>query len=363
MMGDIGNKDSRFHINFGVRVVHTALTIDNGQTATDPTYYGTASWNGVDSNVVPVTTKRSYTDVLPSFNFTLDLSDKQILRVSAARVVSPQDLFSLGLGNSFNFTRQTNARTNVNTGLQDGFAFAGGSSGNTQLDPYRATQGLIGYENYFARGALLSGQVFYKQIDNFVETQNVATTVADDFGGTTSNVTLPVNAGSGYVYGVEVGFQYSFNTDFAPFLNGFGVATNYTLSNSSSMQATSFSQHSAIPGVAKNSVTGTVYYEKSGLSARLSYSWRDKAVNDSSVGATFAFPDQNGVSKIYQVYSAPFGQLDGQVGYDFNAHAGIVFSVQNVTNTAQHTYLQYPNQPFTYDQSGRRFFFGIKFKG
>ena len=86
-------------------------------------------------------------------------------------------------------------------------------------------------------------------------------------------------------------------------------------------------------------------------------------MNDSLVGATFAFPDQNGVSKIYQVYSAPYGQLDGQLGYDFNAHVGITFQVQNITDEAQHTYLQLPNQPFTYDTSGRRFFFGIKFKG
>lgn len=362
LMGDIGNRESRFHINFGVRVVHTDLTIDNGQTATSPTYYGTASWNGVDSNVVPVRTKRSYTDFLPSLNFTLDLSDSQIVRVSAARVVSPQDLFSLGLGNSFNFTRQTNARTNVTTGLKDGFAFAGGSSGNAQLDPYRATQGLIAYENYFAHGALLSAQGFYKQIDNFVEVQNVATTVKDDFGGTTSNVSLPVNAGSGYVVGAELGLQYSFTSSILPFLDGFGVAANYTFSQSSSQSGTSFSKTSAIPGVAKNSVTGTLYYEKSGLSARLSYSWRDKAVNDSAVGATFAFPDQNGVSKVYQIYSAPYGQLDGQVGYDFNRNVGFVFQVQNIANTSQHTYLQWPNQPFTYDNSGRRFFFGLKFK-
>ena len=362
LMGDIGNKDSRFHINFGVRVVHTDLTIDNGQTATQPTYYGTAPWNGVDSNVVPVTTRRGYTDLLPTLNFTLDLSDSQILRASAARVVSPQDLFSLGLGNSFNFTRQTNARTNVNTGLKDGFAFAGGTSGNTQLDPYRATQALLGYENYFAHGAVASGEFFYKQIDNFVETENVATTVNDDFGGTTSNVSQPVNAGSGYVYGLELGFQYSFTAS-SPILNGFGVAANYTYSKSSALSGTSFSTTSSIPGVAKNSVTGTVFYERYGFSGRLSYSWRDKAVNDSAVGATFAFPDQNGVSKVYQVYSAPFGQLDGQVGYDFNSHVGLVFQVQNIGNTAQHTYLQYPNEPFTYDQSGRRFFFGIKFKG
>jgi TonB-dependent receptor len=363
LMGDIGNRESRFHLNFGVRLVRTDLTIDNGQTATQPTHYGTAAWNGVDSNVVPVTTTRSYTDILPSFNFSLNLSDRQILRVSAARVVSPQDLFSLGLGNSFNFTRQTNARTNVKTGLKDGFAFNGGSSGNTQLDPYRATQALAGYENYFAPGALLSVQAFYKQIDNFVEVQNIATNVNDDFGGTTSNVTQPVNAGSGKVYGVELGFQYNFTSSILPFLDGFGVAANYTFSKSTSIAGTSFATKSSIPGVAENSVTGTLYYEHSGFSTRLSYSWRDKAVNDSQVGATFAFPDQNGVSRVYQVYSAPYGQLDGQVGYDINPHVGLVFQVQNITNEAQHTYLQYPSLPFTYDRSGRRFFFGIKFKG
>ena len=65
----------RFHANFGVRVVKTDLTINSGQTAESPTYYGTASWNGVDSNVVPRVTKRNYTDVLPSFNFVLDVTD------------------------------------------------------------------------------------------------------------------------------------------------------------------------------------------------------------------------------------------------------------------------------------------------
>ena len=43
----------------------------------------------------------------------------------------------------------------------------------------------------------------------------------------------------------------------------------------------------------------------------------------------------------YQVFSAPYGQLDGQVGYDFNKHVGVFLSFQNLTNSAQHTYLQW----------------------
>jgi len=363
IMGDLGNRTSRFHLNFGVRIVETDLTINNGAAAQVPTYYGTASWNGVDSNVVPTTTTRSYTDVLPSFNLTYDLTDKQILRLSAAKVVSPQDLYQLGLGDSYNFTRQVGSRTNIHTGLQDGFAFDGGSSGNPNLDPYRATQGLISYENYFAKGALISIAGFWKQIDNFVEIESIPTLVDDDFGGTTRDVSKPENAGSGRVYGIELGGQYAFDDRYYPWLKGFGVAANYTFSDSQTDSVTSFSTKSTIPGVSKNSFTGTVYYERYGFTARTSYSWRDTAVNDSAVGSTFSFPDMNNVNHVYQVYSAPYGQLDAQIGYDFNPHVGLVFSVQNITNEAQHTYLQWKDNPFTYDQSGRRFFFGLKFKG
>ena len=40
----------------------------------------------------------------------------------------------------------------------------------------------------------------------------------------------------------------------------------------------------------------------------------------------------------------------------------MVFSIQNLTAAVQHTYLQYPSLPFTYDDSGRRYFLGVKFK-
>ncbi len=370
VMADLGGKNSRFHLNVGLRLVDTNLTIDNANPPVAPvvtTYYGTASWNGVNSNDVAVQHKRNYIDVLPSFNFTLDVTENQIVRFGAARVVAPQDLFSLGLGNSYNYTRQTGQRVNTNPnstsfGLKDGFAFAGGSSGNPNLDPYRASQFNISYENYFTKGALVSVAGFYKQVDNFVELENIPATIPDDFGGTQSNISQPVNAGKGSIYGVELGGQYAFGDDIMPWLKGFGIAANYTRSESFSDQPTAFSAQGPIPGVAKNAVTATGYYERGGFSARLSYSWRDKAVNDSLVGSTFAFNDQFGNSKVYQVFSASYGQLDGQISYDITPRIGVVFSVQNLTDEVQHTYLQWPNLPFTYDDSGRRYFLGVKFK-
>ncbi|WP_353228838.1 TonB-dependent receptor [Novosphingobium sp.] len=359
LMTDIGQRTDNYHLNLGVRFTSTNLSIGNAQTAPVPSFYGSASWNGVNSNNIPVQTDRHYNSVLPSLNFTYKPSEHEVIRFGAARVVAPQDLFSLGLGNSYNFTRQTNARTNVNTGVKDGFAFAGGSSGNPYLDPYKAWQFVGGYENYFAHGALASVSAFYKKVDNFVEQANIATKVNDDFGGTVANVAQPINAGKGWIYGLELGAQYQVN-DGA--LNGFGFAANYTYSKSKQDQATAFSATSEIPGVSKHALTGTAFYEAHGLSARLSYSWRSKAVNDSLVGSTFAFPDQFGNPKVYQVYTAPYGQLDGQIGYDFNKQFGVTLSAQNITKSSQHTYLQWPNQPFSYDNSGRRIFFGGKFK-
>ena len=244
------------------------------------------------------------------------------------------------------------------------FVFAGGQSGNTQLDPYRATQFNLSYEDYFARGALLSVAGFYKAVDNFVETQNIATTLPNTGGQgtTTADVTQPVNGGSGKIYGLEFGFQYAFDDSIQPWLKGFGIAANYTLTGSSSKQVTAFSTSGSIPGVAPNSLTATGYYERVGFSARLSYTWRDKVVNDSLVGATFSFADQMGNSKVYQVYGAPYGQLDAQLGYDFNARIGILFQVQNITDSSLHTYLQWPSLPFTYDNGGRRYYLGVKFK-
>ena len=352
LMLDMGGPSSRFHMNFGVRLVNTDLTIDGGAANAHPTYYGTASWNGLQSNVVPVTTKRNYTDVLPSFNFVLDLTDTQKLRWGAARVVAPQDLYQLGLGPSYNFTRGAN---NPITGVAQ-FKFDGGAEGNPNLDPYRATQFLLSYENYFAPGGLASVATFYKQVDNFVEIESIPTFQNDDFGGHTADVNEPLNAGNGRIYGVELGWQYAFG-DAVQWLRGFGTAANYTYSQSQSTQITAFGSRGPIPGVSRDAVTGTLYYENHGFSIRGSYSYRDKAINDSEVGSTFNFG-----GKVYQVYAAPYGQLDAQASYDFNRHFGVIVSVQNLTDEAQHTYLQWPNQPFTYDDWGRRFFLGVKGK-
>ena len=133
LMADIGAPPDRYHVNVGVRVVKTELEIDGAAANSHPTYYGSASWNGVNSNNLPTETSRSYTDVLPSLNVTFNLTDSQQLRFSAGKVTAPIELQYIGLGNSYNYTRQTGGRVNIYTGQKDGFGFIGGTTGNPNL--------------------------------------------------------------------------------------------------------------------------------------------------------------------------------------------------------------------------------------
>jgi iron complex outermembrane recepter protein len=354
IMGDSSDAAGLFHVNYGVRLVRTQLTVEGAETNPNgSTFVGTESWNGVDANDVPFENSRSYTDILPSFNFVLNVTDTQKVRFGAARVMSPQNLQQLGAGLQYGFTRA--APGECTGGAAVCFKFDGGSAGNSNLDPFRASQFNISWEDYFARNGLISIGGFYKAVDNFVTTANVPTLVADGTGGTTANVSTPINGGTGKIDGIELIGQYAF--DF-----GLGFQANYTRADSSSTQTSSFATELPIPGVSKNSFNGIVYYEKAGFSARAAYAWRDKAVNSSGVGSSFAFQDINGNSKVYTVYSAPYGQIDGQLGYDFGPHFGLVLSVVNLTDAKQHTYLQFPNEPFTYDDTGRRVYFGFKGK-
>jgi iron complex outermembrane receptor protein len=354
IMGDAGDSAGLYHANFGVRAVKTQLTVDGAETNPNgSTYVGTASWNGVNANDVPFEKGRSYTDVLPSFNFILNATDTQKLRFGGARVMAPQNLQQLGSGLQYGFTRA--APGACIGGAAVCFKFNGGNGGNASLDPFRASQFNLSWEDYFAPNGLISVGYFYKAVDNFVTTANLPTFVLDGTGGTTANVATPINGGTGKIQGVEISGQYAF--DF-----GLGFAANYTRSNSESTQTSSFAANLPIPGVSKNAVNATTYFERAGFSARLAYAWRDVAVNSGGVGSSFAFQDINGLQKIYTVYQAAYGQVDGQLEYDFGAHFGIVASVVNLTNAKQHTYLQFPNEPFTYDDTGRRVFFGVKGK-
>ncbi|TWB63896.1 TonB-dependent receptor [Nitrospirillum viridazoti] len=351
-MADMGSKEDRFHLNIGARIVDTVQKVTAGALPANPIYISDESWDGSNAITNPdvVTAERHYTDILPSMNLVLDVAPDQKVRFSAARVMSPPSPYDLGRGAQYNFTRETN------TAGKQGFAFVGGSGGNPNLDPFRATQIDVGYEWYFGEQGALTFGGFYKSIDTFIQTQTTSITVMDDFGGSTAGFTAPSNGAGGSIKGFEIGAQYAF--DF-----GVGFNANYTYSLSTSSTHTDFAQDLPIPGVSLHALTAQTYYQKGGLEARLSYSWRSSAVNGDAIGSTFAILDATtNKSVTYGVFSRPYGQLDAQLAYQFTPEFGITFEAINLTDESQETYLQFKNQPFTYVNAGRRFMLGGRFK-
>lgn len=340
IMADFGGKSDPYHVNVGLRVVNTRLSVDQNQGTADPTYWGTDSWNGVLRDFATTTTDRSYTDFLPTINAVVDITDQQKVRFSAARVVARQNLFDLGQGFSTNFTRDA---------ATDLFTFTSGSRGNASLDPYRAFQFDVAYEFYFGRQGLISAAGFWKEVDSFVRSDTVPVFVDDQAGGRVGPVSQPVNGRGGRVRGFELAAQYAF--DF-----GLGFNANYTFSDTTTDGFNDFDSNLPLPGVSKHSANGQVYFESHGLEARLSYSWRSKAYL-----GNFGFGD-GGTTRTLGIYGTSYGQLDGQVSYDITPNFGVFVQAINLTEADQSAYLQFPELPFRYETGSRRIYLGGKFK-
>jgi TonB-dependent receptor len=96
--------------------------------------------------------------------------------------------------------------------------------GNPNLKPLRATNLDFMLEYYFRNIGVLSGGVFYKDIEDFIFTEAREITEGD-FAGYVQR--QPVNGESAIVYGFEVAWQQ--NLDFLPgILSGLGIYANYS---------------------------------------------------------------------------------------------------------------------------------------
>jgi len=340
VMADIGGLDDPYHVNVGLRIVNTDLTVDQNQPANaDPSYWGTDSWNGVLRDFTTTTVMRSYTDFLPSANAVFDVGDDSKVRFAAARVVARQPLVSLGQGFATDFTRDP---------ADDLFKFTSGSRGNAELDPFRAYQFDLGVEHYFGNQGLLSAGLFWKEVDSFVVNETVAVFVNDQAGGRLGPVSQPANGSGGRVKGFELAAQYAF--DF-----GLGFTANYTFSDTDTDFSTDFADNLPLPGVSKHSANGQVYFERYGFAARASYSWRSKQYL-----GNFGFSDGS-VTRTLGIYQKSYGQLDGQISYQLTDNFEVFAEAINITKADTKVYLQFPELPFRFESGSRRLYAGVKF--
>lgn len=329
------------------------------------------------------------TNVLPSLNVRIGLSDKTFVRFAASRAMSKPDIGLLRNYMSINrvFLPQSDivvGNPNIvlnSSGQPVSYKYTyKASMGNPYLKPIKANQFDLTYENYFAKDASFTATLFYKKFFDYIQNGTFSVPVVNN--GVTRNVVVtgPVNGDGASIKGFEVAFTKYFNELPAPF-DGLGVQANWThLKNTGVKNAnlivdtTGGDQiaRSALsgminPGVLENlsndSANFVVMYEKGKFGARLAYNWRSKymsSVNDCCLG----FP----------VWNDAEGFLDGSIRYAYSPNIEFNLQANNLLGTVVKMKQQVqgptdlsPNQAAKFMPGGwfeydRRIQFGVRFK-
>jgi len=284
----------------------------------------------------PINDGANYSRALPSLNLNFDLGGGHTIRFAASKVISRPRIDYLNPGSSVKFRNNVANVTNTDPGLGPWVS----TSGNAQLRPYEANQLDASYEYYFAPDGFVSISGFYKDLVNW----NVAATTVRDFtqfyipgyhqavssdGKTTftpatfKGLNTTYSGGlKGSVKGVELQASLPFGR-FVSALDGFGLIGGAAFTDGKLNNGTD------VPGLSKRVYQLTGYFEKGGLSARVSMNKRSSYLSE----------DRGGSNTISPVNRAGETLVDAQIGFDFK-HTdlgflkGLKVSIQgqNLTN-------------------------------
>jgi TonB-dependent receptor len=297
------------HGNFGVRFVHTEEAVtDTAVDLADITFIEPPPPPPAPGAIVPpgsqYTLSRSYNDVLPSFNLIADLREDLLLRFAVAKVMSRPTLDYLV------------PRYSVSVGTSDSV-----TGGNPNLDPFRAWQYDLSLEWYFHTGSLLSADLFYKSVKDFIQIQHQPLVL----GGITFDETVPVNTAGGYVEGTEVGYTQLF-TQLPSFLSGLGTQINATWAQGieDADPAANLPAHE-FQNLSRWTANASIFYAAYGVNTRLAYNYRSQYLYD---------PDLRGLGNT-RVYGKSFATLDFQASYAITNYLTAFVEGTNLTREAQ----------------------------
>jgi TonB-dependent receptor len=329
--------------NAGVRYVETSVD-SRGFTYTPGT------------GLVPLVAEGYYADWLPSFNLVYDISDELLVRFGASRVMTRPNLGQLSPGSSVSVSGNNRTVT----------------SGNPDLDPFRARSYDASIEWYFAPESLLSFALFRKDISSFVSTVRAEIPFNENTLGLPDSVAIaqcggapgcgpdelwqfaqPANTEGGKVSGFEISYQQPFT-----FLPGawsnFGTILNYTGVDSEVEYEDALGQVTKgdLTGLSDTSWNATLYYDNKRFSARVAAAYRGDYLtqkpgrNDNDVEGT-----------------AETLNIDFSSTFNVNDNFAISFEALNITDEVQDQWVDsIGNRLSFYHHQGTQYFLGARFK-
>ncbi|MDO9223257.1 MAG: TonB-dependent receptor [Caulobacter sp.] len=303
-----------------------------------------------------VTAVNDYSDVLPSVNMAIDLTDDVKLRLGAAKVMARPQLPNLSPGGTVNTASQLI------------------TTGNPLLDPFQAKTYDASLEWYFAKDSLLSFAIFYKDIDSYIqtvrETRAYGTTglplsllPPGQDASTVYQVTAPINTEGGPLKGFEISYQQPFTFLPAP-LDRFGAVLNYTYVQSEIEYATSATSGVTVTddlvNLSPRAYNATLYYEYGRVAARVSASYRDDYLqtvpgrNSSTAAGATNTNDVEGKRETFNV--------DASASFKVNDSMSLTFEALNLTDEYNDQYISSTaDRSSVYHHTGRQIYFGFRY--
>lgn len=392
--GEIG--DMFYHLQLGLRYEKT----DVFSTASAPGY-SRVEWNEDTATSVTGQTdiqllsqEADYSQVLPSLNFKLDVTDDIVVRAAVGKTISRAGYGSLQGG------------TTINTGGSlSGYS---GNSGNPGLKPLESLNYDLTAEWYYEEASYVSLGYFRKDVKNWITTGTrdstlfnlpnpldgekfraavaalganasnqdirnyIFTNIADDpnvipnfddegnlDGGSivgdsaTDNVVsfrlnVPVNGDQEYVIdGLEFNIQHVFGE------SGFGGIFNYTMVDTDlEYDINSLSDTEALVGLSDTSNL-VLFYDKNGLEARVAYNWRDQFLNERRVNGDLTAP----------IFTDAYSQIDVNISYQVPSVEGLSVFVEGINITDEYITEFGRDERLIYEiiQSGARYNVGVRY--
>lgn len=204
----------------------------------------------------------------------------------------------------------------------------------------------LNVEYYWKSVGLVSAGLFYKHIEGFIVDEVLYNKDYDNHIWT--KFSQPKNAGNANIFGAEFAYQRDFSF-FHPSFKCLGFYGTYTYTHS---RVTDFNFEGrenekglSLPGSPAHTANASLFFEKWGLNARLSYNFAS------------SFIDEMGASAFYDRYYDSVNYLDLNLSYTFGKRTKFTIYA-DCTNLL--------NQPLRYYQGSKDFtmqqeYYGMKF--
>ncbi len=348
--------------NIGVRVVKTEVDSTGYRpelTVTETDGVFTISQGALTA----VSTSHDYTEVLPSANAIIELSEDKLLRFGVFKALSRPDPADMGYGRTINVIGEDEDATSA-----DALITSISASGNPSFDPLTSWNYDAGFEWYPNDDSIFAVSAYYKRFQGGFD--NVVSNETFNLNG--ADVVFPVSVQQvserkSNLYGFE--FTGSHNFSYLPgYWSGLGAKVSYNYADSNfefeDSRYGNISQvqldgsvvqtnqgiiaPASLPGLSKHTLSAQVYYQIGDWDLQANYKYRD----------SYFQPFISDGTRLR--YVGDVGVWEARASYEINDHFRLQVDAINLFSEPKEQFAYVQDDLYEVNDYGPRIFFGIR---